>query len=53
VVKIVEEHHYRASDAKRHIREARAEDLPLVLLALEHDGPAPALKKQAKRERKQ
>ena len=43
----------RVSDAKRHIREARAEDLPLVLLALEHDGPGPALNKQAKRERKQ
>lgn len=40
------------SDAKRHMREARAEDLPLVLIALEHDGPGPALKKQAKRERK-
>ena len=36
-------------DAKRHVREARVEDLPLVLIALEHDGPGPALAKQAKR----
>lgn len=39
------------SDAKRHVREARADDLPLVLLALEHDGPGPVLAKQAKRSR--
>ncbi len=42
----------RMSDAKRHVREARAEDLPLVLIALEHDGPGPSLAKQAKRSRK-
>ncbi len=42
----------RMSDAKRHVREARAEDLPLVLIALEHDGSGPALAKQVKRVRK-
>lgn len=42
----------RMSDAKRHVREARAEDLPLLLIALEHDGPGPALAKQVKRSRK-
>ncbi|HET6383638.1 MAG TPA: hypothetical protein VFJ58_09625 [Armatimonadota bacterium] len=29
------------SDAKRHVLAARADDLPLLVLALEHDGPAP------------
>src|SRR6266545_4290340 len=33
----------RMSDAKRHVREARAEDLPLVLIAVAHDGPGEAL----------
>lgn len=42
----------RMSDATRHVREARAEDLPLVLVALEHDGAGPALAKQVKRSRK-
>jgi len=37
------------ADARRHVREARADDLPLLLIALEHDGPGPALAKQAKR----
>jgi len=37
------------SDAKRHVAEARVEDLPLMLIALEHDGPGPALAKQRKR----
>jgi hypothetical protein len=37
------------SDAKRHVAEARADDLPLMLIALEHDGPGPALAKQRKR----
>jgi hypothetical protein len=37
------------ADAKRHVREARADDLPLLLIAVEHDGPGPALAKQAKR----
>jgi len=39
----------RMSDAKRHVREARAEDLPLLLIALEHDGPGESLAKQRKR----
>ena len=37
------------ADAQRHVREARAEDLPLILVSLEHDGPGPALAKQKKR----
>lgn len=40
------------SDAKRHVHEARAEDFPLLLIALEHDGPGPPLAKQKKRARK-
>jgi hypothetical protein len=40
------------SDAKRHVHEARAEDFPLLLIALEHDGPGPPLAKQKKRTRK-
>jgi hypothetical protein len=39
----------RMSDAKRHVREARVEDLPLMLIAVEHDGPGPALAKQFKK----
>lgn len=42
----------RMADAKRHVREARADDLPLVLIALEHDGPGPAPGKRAKRSRR-
>ncbi|MBI2160365.1 MAG: hypothetical protein HYU25_08330 [Candidatus Rokubacteria bacterium] len=41
----------KMADAKRHVREARADDLPLLLIALEHDGAGPALAKQPKRER--
>jgi hypothetical protein len=37
------------SDAKRHVTAARAEDLPLLLIALQHDGPGAPLAKQAKR----
>lgn len=37
------------SDAKRHVGHAKAEDLPLILLAIEHDGPGPPLAKQKKR----
>jgi hypothetical protein len=37
------------SDAKHHAREARVEDWPLLIIAFEHDGPGPALPKQAKR----
>jgi hypothetical protein len=40
------------SDAKRHVQAARAEDLPLLLIALQHDGPGPALAKQKKRKAK-
>ena len=40
------------SDAKRHVAGARAEDLPLILMAFKHDGSGPALKKQAKRRSK-
>jgi len=40
------------SDAKKHVSEARAEDLPLLLMAVEHDGPGPALAKQEKKSRK-
>lgn len=36
----------KLSEAKRHIEMARAEDMPFVLIAIEHDGPGPALKKQ-------
>jgi hypothetical protein len=43
----------RIADARRHIREARAEDLPIVILGLESDGPGPPLPKQVKRVRKQ
>jgi hypothetical protein len=41
------------SDAKRHVSEARAEDLPLLVIALEHDGPGPPLPKQEKKTRKE
>jgi hypothetical protein len=37
------------SDAKRHAKVARLEDSPLVLLAIEHDGPGEPLAKQKKR----
>jgi hypothetical protein len=36
------------ADAKRHVLESRAEDLPLILLAVEHDGSGPGLAKQMK-----
>jgi len=39
------------ADAVRHITEARVESLPLVVIALEHDGPGPALAKQVKADR--
>jgi len=41
----------KMADAKRHVREARADDLPLLIVALEHDGPGTALAKQPKRQR--
>lgn len=37
------------SDAKKHAKAARLEDSPLILLAIEHDGPGEPLAKQAKR----
>src|SRR6185295_7224266 len=37
------------SDDKRHAKAARLEDSPLILFAIEHDGPGPPLKKQRKR----
>ena len=37
------------SDAKRHVGHAKADDLPLILMAVEHDGPGQALVKQKKR----
>lgn len=39
----------KMADAKRHVREARADDVPLLLIALEQNGPGPPLAKQAKR----
>jgi hypothetical protein len=36
------------SDAVRHVRAARAEDFPLLLLGLRHDGPGEPLAKQSK-----
>ncbi len=35
-------------DALRTIREARAENLPILVIAIEHDGPGPPLPKQRK-----
>jgi hypothetical protein len=37
------------SDAKRHVGHAKAEDLPLIVMAIEHDGAGPPLAKQKKR----
>lgn len=37
------------SDAKRHVRMARAEDLPILLLGMTHDGSGPPLTKRTKR----
>jgi len=37
------------SAAKTHVHESRAEDLPLILIAFEHDGPGAPLAKQSKR----
>jgi restriction endonuclease BglII len=39
----------KMADAKRHVIEAKVEDLPLILISLEHDGPGPPLAKQSKR----
>jgi hypothetical protein len=37
------------SDAKKHAKVARLEDSPLILFAIEHDGPGMSLKKQRKK----
>jgi len=42
----------RMADAKKHVRAARADDLPILLIAIEHEGAGPALAKQAKRSQK-
>jgi hypothetical protein len=39
----------KMADAKRHVEAARAEDLPLILIAIEHDGAGSALPKQHKK----
>jgi hypothetical protein len=39
----------RLAEAKRHIDMARAEEMPFILMAIEHDGPGPPLKKQPRR----
>lgn len=40
------------ANALKHVVEARVEDLPLVVVALGHDGAGPPLAKQPKRRRK-
>lgn len=42
----------RYTDAVKAVERARATDLPLAVLALEHDGPGPALKKRQTRQGK-
>ena len=37
------------SDARRHVKDSRSEDYPILLIGIEHDGAGPALKKQAKK----
>ncbi|MGB2606745.1 MAG: hypothetical protein WBC78_24285 [Candidatus Sulfotelmatobacter sp.] len=39
----------KLSEAHRHIEMARADDMPFVLIAIEHDGLGPALPKQGKK----
>src|SRR5919108_386320 len=39
----------RFSDAVRHVRAARAEDFPLLILGVRHDGPGDPLPKQKKK----
>lgn len=43
----------KLSEAHRHIEMARAEDMPFVLIAIEHDGPGPALTKHPKKSSKE
>lgn len=40
----------RFTDAVRAVERSRATDLPLIILALEHDGPGPALPKRRTRQ---
>jgi len=40
----------RYSDAVRAVERARAQDLPLAVLGIEHDGPGPALPKRRTRQ---
>ncbi|MBZ5495767.1 MAG: hypothetical protein LAP85_05145 [Acidobacteriia bacterium] len=40
------------ADALKHIVEARVEDLPLIVIALRHDGAGPSLAKQPKNRKK-
>jgi hypothetical protein len=35
--------------ARNHVKNLKFEDLPIILIALEHDGPGPALAKQPKK----
>jgi hypothetical protein len=39
----------KLSDALRTVKEARAEHLPFLVIAIEHDGPGPRLPEQKKR----
>lgn len=42
----------RYTDAVKAVERARASDLPLAVIALEHDGPGPALMKRQTRQGK-
>lgn len=42
----------RMSDGKRHVEESKTEDLPLILIAVEHDGAGPPLPKKKTRQGK-
>jgi hypothetical protein len=42
----------KLSEAYRHIEMARAQDMPFILIAIEHDGPGSPLAKQPKRSKK-
>lgn len=42
----------RIADARRLMKEGRTEDLPLIIIGLEHDGPGSPLPKQLKRSKK-
>jgi hypothetical protein len=42
----------KLSEATRHIQMARADDMPFVLIAIDHDGPGPSHVKQTKRSSK-